>query len=234
MAEELKQHYVAFLDVLGFSEMVMADTQSDQNGYLSKLFKCHQSAATIFNDEPSCAVTQFSDSVVIALPYDAKLFGWFVKCIGLYQRMLLDEGLTCRGGIAVNKHFSNASFTFSAGLIDAYHVESKVARYPRVVVSREVLELVFPNSIAGQPPPSNLILEDDGVYFVDYLGSTKSRKPKALVKTVQQVVKQLLENAEPSVKEKGRWLAAYSDAVLATRLKIKRFTRRPSTRRAGS
>lgn len=229
MPVELKQHFVAFLDVLGFSEMVRSDVNSDDQVFLSKLFRCHQSASQIFRDDPNCSVTQFSDSIVVAKPYNAESFGWFVTRVAEYQRLLLDEQLLCRGGIAVNKHFSNGSFTFSAGLIAAYKVESKSARYPRVVVSPEVLDLVLPDMVS---PPPFLVEEDDGLLFVDYIGATARRRPKKLLGSVNAVVSSLLDSEEPSVREKGLWLASYSDAALGTSLSPPRFRGRSIRSRA--
>jgi hypothetical protein len=220
MTVELKQHYVAFLDVLGFKEMVQADMIGDNHQYLSKLFRCHQSAATIFQDDPNCLITQFSDSIVVSKPYDAASFMWFATRVADYQRLLLDEELLCRGGIAVDKHFSNGSFTFSAGLIEAYSVESKTARYPRVVISPEVMDLVYPEK---NPLPSFLVEEDDGLLFIDYIGLTLRKRPKKLAASVTNVVTKLLGSDEPSVREKGLWLASYSDATMGTSLKLPRF-----------
>ena len=221
MFPELQQYYVAFLDVLGFSEMVKSDVGKKSSIFLTKLFRCHQGASHIFGNDPSCSITQFSDSVVVARPYEAEHFESFVSMVAKYQRLLLDEELLCRGGIAVNKHFSNGSFTFSAGLIDAYRVESESARFPRVVVSPEVIELIYPDR--GKIS-SLLVREDDGLFFVDYMGITAKTKPKKLSDAVANVVKDLMASSNPSVREKGMWLASYSDAVLGTVHKSPRFT----------
>lgn len=213
MPVELKQHYVAFLDILGFSEMVNADSQGDDQINLLKLYRCHQSLSQIFRDHADCTITQFSDSVVIAKPYDATHFQWFAERVADYQRMLLDEGLLCRGGIAVNKHYSVNSFTFSAGLITAYKIESRLARYPRVVISPEVLDLVYPDL---KKIPKSLIHEDDGLFFIDYLGLTSKKRPAALKASIEAIITSLVGSAEPSVREKGRWLASYADATLNT------------------
>lgn len=221
MPLDIKQHYVAFLDVLGFSEMVRHDTENDKHEYLGRLFKCHQQAPGLFAGHPDCSIVQFSDSVVIAKPYEADSFQWFCECVAKYQRMLLDVEILCRGGVAINNHYSNGNFTFSAGLIDAYRLESRTARYPRVVVSKDVLELACPGI---KTPPRFLIKEDDGLYFVDYLGLTKSKRPKSLTASIDKIVRKLVDEEDSSVREKGRWLASYSDAVLRTSHASKRFT----------
>ena len=127
--------------------------------------------------------------------------------------------MLCRGGIAVNEHYTNGTFTFSAGLIDAYKVESKTARHPRVVVSLEVMDLIFPDR---KICPNFLIQEDDGLFFVDYLG-LDLRKRKKLTHSITDVVTSILDSPESSVREKGQWLAAYSDAVLGTSLSKPKF-----------
>lgn len=203
--------------------MVESDLVDQSQGNLAKLFRCHQSAAVIFRDDVNCQIIQFSDSIVVATPYDAARFEWFAARVADYQRLLLDERLLCRGGIAVDQHFSNGSFTFSAGLIRAYRVESESARYPRVVVSPEVLALVYPNR---DKIPAFLVKEDDGLFFVDYLGLTRTRKPALLKTAVTDLVSSLSANHSASVREKGHWLAAYSDAVLQTDLRVPRFVGR--------
>lgn len=227
MQLDLKQHYVAFLDLLGFSHMVQADLRDQRQQFLGKLFQCHQAAAPIFSANAECSITQFSDSVVIAMPYNKTQFEWFATSVAAYQRLLLDEGLLCRGGIAINKHFSNGSFTFSAGLIEAYHVESTAARYPRVVVSPDALGLIYPDRSSI---PAFLVEEDDGLLFIDYLRLTARRRPKHLGKKLAEITGQLAKGSDPSIREKGVWLAAYSDSVLGTSLSRPRFQHRGSTK----
>lgn len=220
MAIELKQHFVAFLDILGFSEMVVADVGSENQPNLSKLFRCHQSAASIFKNDPNCTITQFSDSIVVAKPFAAVEFEWFAKKVAEYQRLLLDEGLICRGGIAVNKHFSNGSFTFSAGVIDAYRIESTTARFPRVVVSPDLIDLIFPDQ---HKCPEYLIKEDDGLFFLDYIGLFKDQNSEKLNTSIGNIVSKLSNSQIPSLREKGIWLSSYSDVVLGTNLTPPRF-----------
>ena len=209
----MKIHFVAFLDILGFKDLVEKEINSGSGEHLEKLLRCHQKCSEIFKPDPTLSIIQFSDSIVISRPYDASQFTTFVKTIAEYQRYLLDEKLLCRGGVAVNQHFTTGTFTFSAGLIDAYYVESKLARYPRVVVAPDVIDLVYAESSL----PLEFIKEDDGLYFIDYIGITKSRKSRSLKKSIREVVNSLKNSKISSVREKGIWLANYSDAVLNTK-----------------
>jgi hypothetical protein len=81
------------------------------------------------------------------------------------------------------------------------------------------MELIFPDKAA---PPSILVLEDDGLYFVDYIGSDL-RKRRQLTTSVTTVVTTLIMSPDSAVREKGLWLAAYSDAVLGTALSLPKF-----------
>ncbi len=216
----MKIHYVAFLDILGFKSMVAREVESGDGAYLEKLFRCHEKCMDIFKSDPSLTIIQFSDSIVISRPYEAGEFRGFVSRIAQYQRYLLDEELLCRGGIAVNQHFTNGTFTFSAGLIDAYTVESTTARFPRVVISPDVIDLVCPD----KNTPLELLREDDGLYFIDYLGITKAQRPKSLSKTLENIVGDLSRSKHSSVREKGIWLANYSDALLGTNLTPQKFS----------
>ena len=98
LQHDVRQHFVAFLDVLGFTEMVEADLLGERQENLSKLFRCHQSAAVIFRDDPSCSIIQFSDSIVVAMPYSSVRFEWFASRVADYQRLLLDVPKRRRGG----------------------------------------------------------------------------------------------------------------------------------------
>lgn len=210
---------MAFLDILGFKALVDKEIHTGSGEYLKRLLRCHQKCAEIFKPDPTLSIIQFSDSVVISRPYDTSQFIPFVASIAEYQRYLLDEQLLCRGGVAVNQHFTNGNFTFSAGLIDAYEVESKSARYPRVVISPNVIDLIFPN----KSPPVEILKEDDGLHFIDYIGLTKERRPRLLKKSIRDIVASLKISDVPSVREKGIWLANYSDAILGTKLAPPKF-----------
>jgi hypothetical protein len=82
------------------------------------------------------------------------------------------------------------------------------------------MKLIYPK---GNKTSPLLVEEDDGLFFVDYVGITMKSRPKTLVKAIASIVQSLMLNESPSIREKGMWLASYSDAVLGTNHKSPRF-----------
>ena len=168
-APTLSHHFVAFLDLLGFATMVedAAERHGQGRSSLLRLREVHEQTRARFERMQGYTLFQFSDSIVVARRFERHLLQEFLSVVADYQRSLLERRLLCRGGIAYGKHFVDGTFLFSAGLIAAYRLEQAVARYPRVVVSSDLLSLVAasPADLAGLP----LLKEDDGVAFVDFL-----------------------------------------------------------------
>lgn len=216
---KLESHIVAFIDLLGFSEMVRKDCESSEPPrHLKLLYRAHARAAATFSADLDAGLIQFSDSIVFSKPYSSKSLSGFLDAISNWQRSLLMDGLLCRGGITFGKHFVKDKFLFSKAMIDAYHLESATARYPRIVVSQNLLDLVAVDISINTLP---LRKEDDGILFVDYLDAPGNERVE-LVKAVSAVIdKNRTEGA--SVQEKMRWLARYSDHVLETNFATPQF-----------
>ena len=108
---------------------------------------------------------------------------------------------------------------FSKGLIDAYHLESLLAKYPRIVVSENLLELANPTiDIAAL----KVVREEDGVAFVDYLSENRAEEKSKLVAVAQKIIADS-KNGGASVQDKMRWLARYADHKLGSNLSGPRF-----------
>jgi hypothetical protein len=220
MPLQLSSHFVAFIDLLGFSEMVRADCESSHAPkFLELLHEAHLRAATIFGKDLDAGLTQFSDSIVLSRPFDLSALSSFIASIAAWQRSLLLDGLLCRGGITFGKHFVKDRFLFSKGLIDAYYLESTQAKFPRIVVSENLLQLAAPTVEVGA---LKLVREEDGIAFVDYL-SIENPEEKAKLTAATQDVITTSPNGVASVQEKMRWLARYADHRLGTTLSVPRF-----------
>ncbi len=220
MPLQLKSHFVAFIDILGFSDMVRHDCESsDSPKYLDILYRAHHRASLIFGTDLDAGLIQFSDSVVFSRPFDLTELAGFISAIAEWQKALLTDGLLCRGGVTFGKHFVKDRFMFSKGMIEAYQLESMQARYPRIVVSENLLELASPIIDASK---LQILREEDGLALVDYLAPKSPEEAATLVARIGALIADT-DTASASIQEKMRWLARYSDFKLKSSLAVPPF-----------
>jgi hypothetical protein len=205
--EGLGFYFISFIDILGFSNMVKSDFESSSKNmtYIKKLFNIYNYTSNLKESILGLKIIQFSDSVVLSVPYSEELFSQFISIIAKYQYDLFCEGILCRGGIAYGKHFLHEGFVFSNGLIDAYRIESDVAKYPRIVVSDDLINLIYKNGEIDKSVP--LIKENDGLFFVDFLEGRDLIASSENLKSILDMNK----SSSVSIKEKQRWLTEYFD-----------------------
>jgi hypothetical protein len=206
----LSYFYVAFIDILGFGEMVTADCHSP-NGkqvHVHKLRAVHEGTRARFINNVDYQLTQFSDSVVIARRYHQSALSEFLDVVRGFQRDLFRQSLLCRGAVACGKHLLEGSFMFSGGLLEAYRLEREIARYPRIVVSENLLQLVVPSGASAERLP--VLKGDDGAWFLDYLGGVDVAEARGILTS------KLASAASPGVREKVVWLCRYFDQVTNT------------------
>lgn len=221
MRLQLTSQFVAFIDLLGFSEMVRVDCESaNEPKYLELLHNAHLRASEIFGQDLDAGLIQFSDSIVLSRPFDLDALPTFIASIASWQRGLLRDGLLCRGGVTFGKHFVKDRFLFSKGLIDAYQLESTQAKYPRIVISENLLELASPTVDVSKLA---LIKEEDGITFIDYLNLGDNTGEKTALEAAAKNVIDTAPRGSTSVQEKMRWLARYADHKLGCTLAGPRF-----------
>lgn len=151
-----ENRYVAFIDILGFKELIK---QSAHGG------KGPQSLESIFNamnldfsgisadyarqssagaEALDLRVNTFSDFVVISCrdtPQGLDMLCFAVWCVA---RDWLSKGYLSRGGIAKGSVIHEGGkdgrpgLVFGPAFIEAYQLEQEVAEYPRVVLSKDV------------------------------------------------------------------------------------------------
>lgn len=203
----LEQHFVAYIDILGFSDMVNIDcnTTSVSTKNATVLHNIHEETRKAFEEKPTYNLIQFSDSIVIARPFAKDVFCEFLHDVAAYQCRLLTNKLLCRGGVAYGKHFYKRDFIFSQGLIEAYTLEKNYARYPRIIISNDLLDLLSDVNKKDWP----LLKADDGWSFIDYIDANENQKIKGVLNDFNK--KQNMENG--SIREKIIWLMNYYDYI---------------------
>ncbi len=226
-SKELLDSVVCFIDILGFSSMIK-DYFSKNSGQ-ELLNRMHNSLTEAYKfmkeiNENSGAVKIFTDNIVIgkAIRDDGESeLGHLLDHIASYQFQLALEGLFVRGGVAVGLHYMDNDIVFGPALIDAYKLESERANAPRVILSKEVKELVKEHiqyySTNYPAPQLNLICIDaDGEWFINYLQAAIIDEDALDMSTVwlqqhKTIVEEKLKEYKSNSKvfNKYRWVAQY-------------------------
>jgi len=170
------KRFVAFVDILGFSDFVgRADEQPE---LIEKIQKALAALATHStgpeNEAPHNAIqaSVFSDNIVISghdQPYGLGIL--LIGTAGICLR-LLELGFLTRGGIAYGKLAHDKRMVFGPGLVEAAELERSVAHYPRVVLSESVVARAY-ELIEQAPDFGNFLrVDSDGLFFLHYLHKT--------------------------------------------------------------
>ena len=161
------ERIVAFIDILGTSETLMHGTEEQINQYVRGIEGLY---SKIRDDLPIERLKMFSDNILIYTDgKSAENIESLIESVASIQLYLLQEfGLFIRGGVVVGvlNHIPTDADDFIVGkaIVDAHYLESNVAIYPRVVVSKDVLEIYDAGS-DSMP----FVRGDWDVPFIDYL-----------------------------------------------------------------
>lgn len=157
---------IAFVDILGFSKMI-EDYDNGNHQILENLIYAMNNAGGFikaipqennefaFNFRDCIEAKLFSDCLCVSVPleFDNKYntynlydqFWFFYQYLSGYQILLMEKGIFTRGAITIGSYYSDENIIFSGGLVEAYNLESKVANYPRIIISKKLLD-IFKNS----------------------------------------------------------------------------------------
>lgn len=133
-ALEYQERLIAFIDVLGFANLVEASASDrparEKVGKLIATNKLFDAFFTKLFDRAKTAF--FSDSFVVSM--EPQEIFYLVREIGFLCRYLLLLGLPCRGAITCGLLHHEGRIVVGPALVHAYRLEQSKARYPRVVL----------------------------------------------------------------------------------------------------
>lgn len=176
---------LAFVDILGFKNMIQ---QSTCNSLEQKRILTAMNIILSYKElndfgfdgeglrKYGVQVTTFSDSAIISYPisYDGGLFHVLIDLIHL-QIDLSNLGIFIRGGVSIGLAYHDKYNAFGPAMNDAYMLESKEAKFPRIILTSQTLN----SGVAASKNHQNLsdisllksiIKQDkDGFYYLDYL-----------------------------------------------------------------
>lgn len=162
-----KPHYIAYLDVLGYSDYLKSGNGNEAE-FFHAVSKLAEMAATIGGDESfrldGFTSKTFSDNVLLAVDpstngSEQRKISELITMAGLLQYLFLYKyNLMMRGAIVYGDLYVDELLAFGEGLVDAANAEKK-AKYPRITVAKSVLET------AGSL--QFVILDDDKTPYID-------------------------------------------------------------------
>ena len=192
-----EQRIVAFIDILGFSDIVN-DTIDKKNGEdIENKINDVVSAYRVIHDildlneksdklssrsNQSKKVAIFSDSIVISFKFEepSEVFFTLMELKWLIMQ-LLSNGWLCRGAVSLGKLNHTDEYVFGPALIEAYLLESKAALYPRIILDRTVIDAGSLHSavrhtrkMEAEYVEDLLELDSDGMYYIDYFSKAET------------------------------------------------------------
>ena len=246
--DEIKyeRRIVAFIDILGFKEIVK---QSEQDTTKIELLysvldflkdwetsdkwdlkfveieeDAQKKGVDYFEIRGKTNTTSFSDSIVVSVKVGEnvnEMTSTLVVNLAYIGAILIEKGILFRGGLTIGNILHNDNGTvFGQALIDAYHLETKSAKYPRIVLSDKLIrELNYPIETKRNRFPYHQYIDrfEDGcigfhqmIYYQvieSWTEMTSEKMIDSLAKVRKTIINGLDNSFEnPDVFEKYKWL----------------------------
>ena len=214
---EYEDRIVAFLDVLGFSNFTnyTGATQVNQskkietiNNYLEMLHKFFSPKNAIAK---SRMVTSFSDSIVLSIKVE-DIDDFDIELLEIYYLLInsIMKGFLIRGAIVYGKIIHTPDIVFGPALVEAYNRESKIAKYPRVIIDDAIVRDL--NDLPNDKPREHreiIQYDSDGIQYIDLFHGISSRLDnfRQHAQFLLAYTNILLDNLNnPKLEEKINWL----------------------------
>lgn len=173
------------IDILGFKQHIKNLVDSNDLPNFKSINNLHNSLTKmkeLGEDAKSVNLgfefSQFSDCIVISFDFESGSNLIFILLSILHVQMeLLQNGFLIRGGISIGRLHHSNEYVFGDAMVRAYELESKFAKYPRIILDKEVIEICkeFGDHQAEQEEKylKELIFVDyDGQNYLNYFEAT--------------------------------------------------------------
>jgi hypothetical protein len=260
MNENLKyeKRIIAFIDILGFRELIKDSEKNPST--LEKIYEiinyfknwekpeswnlktieieedAQKKGLANFDLSNKSTCTCFSDSIIVSIKIsdgdiNASL-STLIANISYIGSYIIQKGILFRGAITIGNiiHQDNG-IILGQGFIDAYNLESKLATFPRIVVSDKLIkELNYPLEAKRNRYPYHQYLtrDKDGcigfnqLKYFEVVQSWTEMKEDILKDALDKTRKVIIEGLDysfelPSVHSKYQWLKnEYNSLIILT------------------
>jgi len=164
---------VAFIDCLGFEQKVIDSANDPKLIAPLRMMNFHfQAGQFAGNQNVDFQTLQFSDTLVISKSASADGLWYLVLWARAKAFNVLHLGMLLRGAVAVGPMIHEGSMAFGPAYLEAYHLESRVALHPRIILSRRAAELAQdaannPDSWQAEYLRKYLRRDNDGIVYIE-------------------------------------------------------------------
>lgn len=228
-ADTYKECVVAFVDILGYSQKIKDSKKPSDILYLNVLCKYFEERTIkedffktyffsdcmyIFSDiEHAINVVEFISTLSFVVLLNSPIM---IDVTRDAKQQNVDVNYF-RGGLTIGKAYYDNDFFVGPAVIEAYSMEQKTAKYPRIIVSSVFYQKVDEGT-------KKLICEDivDGEKYIDFLNGKLDNSNSSTINDIvvflekkkHQLEQQSIEStmtdlSSPSVKEKIQWVIDY-------------------------
>ncbi len=222
----LRRSFGIYMDHLGTRQRMKSFTSNDLRDHLRLI------DAFIWNlHDPSLqkegqALNTFSDNFIIGIIFDEDEPGGHglnpaLASIAFYQLVMATERIPIRGGIALGDLYMDERTVIGPALVEAVELEEELAVYPRIILSKDCIEVVhndlgyYRSDFRELSPWNNdLLVDADDRIFINYLScilgiDNEVAQLEALTEHSVAIRSELQKNYPEKIKTKWEWLADY-------------------------
>lgn len=223
LKEKTKDKFVAFIDVMGFSNLVNKDSVTDLESYFTRVLEVLD---RIRIDKGNIESFLISDAIILIAPSGLKGLKDIILATRRIQSALLWKKILLRGAISYGPIFydKDDNIVVGKGFIKAYLLEQE-AIYPRVILDPSIIKLIAEDREAfvrtiqkglGDDYDDRLIYKksqfsrlNDDCIFVDY--ANKSILQLSLNENIKKVYETIAKNlyGDQKIYTKYVWLRDY-------------------------
>lgn len=203
------EYYVAFLDILGFKDIINNKTLEEAK----KIFDVLETQYTLAPNGQSIDESHdihkkiISDSICFYIRKDApnSLIYLLLVCSHFQHSLLsLDEPVLLRGGISEGGLYDKEDETiFGPALVRAYIIESSCAKYPRIIVEKAILDDYY-DSHRNNEDFHQLLKECDDYYAIAGYYNLKQQDEtgESFNRFEKYITEKLAKSCNESVRQK--------------------------------
>jgi hypothetical protein len=207
---QYERRTLAYFDILGWKDVVQASVEEPALvSHLVAALSAPDFQARILKGSVM-KITRFSDHVCFSVP---GIGPPSIRSIATNTNMavhnLMRLGFCVRGALVDGFLIHDQQQIFGPALLDAHYIESRVAKYPRIVLSESVAKWFEDDSIGFLQRHTPRLKDRDGLSCLDVLAN--------IGRSEIQWIRQAIQNREPKkpdmdVRAKRNWIMSYLDS----------------------